>query len=35
MLEQLSEEFEIILYSAQPKEYTRDLAKLLTTPNNN
>lgn len=30
MLDQLGLDFELILYSAQPKEYTRDLAKLLT-----
>lgn len=30
MLDQLYQDFELILYSAQPKEYTRDLAKLLT-----
>jgi hypothetical protein len=30
MLDQLAHDFELILYSAQPKEYTRDLAKLLT-----
>jgi hypothetical protein len=30
MLDQLAQDFELILYSAQPKEYTRDLAKLLT-----
>jgi hypothetical protein len=30
MLDQLSSEFELILFSAQPRDYTRDLAKLLT-----
>lgn len=30
MLEQLASDFELILYSAQPRDYTRELAKLLT-----
>jgi len=30
MLEQLSQDFELVLYSAQPKDYTKEVAKLLT-----